>query len=247
MTTKKSSSSSKTKTAKKPAAKKPAAKKAKAVKTAPRPKTVHATEPYHPVFGIVLIVVCAIMAAVLLPFAVKKITEAVESDAMRFSSEYSSVETDNVFKYKTAEETINILEHGTGVVFLGFPSCPWCQSYAKMLNTVAKEHGVEEIYYYNIYNDRENNTENYQKFVSILDEHLQYNQLGEKRIYVPNLTFIIDGEIIGNDFETSKDTLGLENPDEYWTEERVSAWKSKVGDLLDKVKTKTGCKTTCNE
>ncbi|MBQ3294762.1 thioredoxin family protein [Candidatus Saccharibacteria bacterium] len=226
------------KTTKKPAVKKPATKK---------PKTVHATEPYHPAFGVILIIVCALMAAVLLPFAIKKITESVESDAMRFSGEYSSVEVDNVFKYKTAEETKDILEHGTGVVFLGFPSCPWCQSYAKMLNDLAKEKGLTEIYYYNIHDDRENNTEIYQKFVSVLGDYLQYDNTGKKRIYVPNATFIVDGEIIGNNLETSKDTLGLQNPDDYWTEERVATWKEKIGALMEKVKSAQGCATTCNE
>lgn len=227
------------KTTKKPAVKKPATKK---------PKTVHATEPYHPAFGVILIIVCALMAAVLLPFAIKMIVKSIESDAMRFSGEYSSVEVDNVFKYKTAEETKDILEHGTGVVFLGFPSCPWCQSYAKMLNDLAKEKGLTEIYYYNIHDDRENNTEIYQKFVSILGDYLQYDNTGKKRIYVPNATFIVDGEIIGNDLETSKDTLGLQNPDDYWTEERVAAtWKEKIGALMEKVKSAQGCATTCNE
>ena len=237
MATKKSSPR-KTQTAKKSTAKKPVVKKA---------KTVHATEPYHPAFGVILIVVCAIMAAVLLPFAVKKITESVESDAMRFSGEYSSVEVNNVFKYKTAAETEAILEHGTGVVFLGFPSCPWCQSYAKMLNDLAKEKGLKEIYYYNIHDDRENNTAIYQKFVQILGDYLQYDNAGKKRIYVPNATFVIDGEIIGNDLETSKDTLGLKDPNEYWTEEHVAAWKEKVGKLIDKLVEKQGCTTSCNE
>ena len=226
MATKKSTSKKPKTTTKKPAAK----------KAAPKPKvakTVHATEPYHPAFGVVLIIVCALVAAVLLPFAIKMITKSVESDAMRFSSEYSSVEVDNVFKYQTAEEVIDTLKNGTGVVYLGFPSCPWCQNYAKMLNDLAKEKGVKEIYYYNIHDDRENGTEAYEKLVKILGNYLQEDNNGDKRIYVPNLTFVVDGQIIGNDYETSKDTLGLKDPNEYWTDERIATWKEKVGTLLE--------------
>ena len=226
MATKKSTSKKPKTTTKKPAVK----------KAAPKPKvakTVHATEPYHPAFGVVLIIVCALVAAVLLPFAIKMITKSVESDAMRFSSEYSSVEVDNVFKYQTADEVIDTLKNGTGVVYLGFPSCPWCQNYAKMLNDLAKEKGVKEIYYYNIHDDRENGTEAYEKLVKILGNYLQEDNNGDKRIYVPNLTFVVDGRIIGNDYETSKDTLGLKDPNEYWTDERVAAWKEKVGTLLE--------------
>ena len=244
MVNKKSSKATKTKTAKKPVSKKPAVKK---TTSAAAKKTVHATEPYHPAFGVIILIVCAIIVAVLLPFAVSRIAKMTESDAARFAGEYSLVESDNVFKYKSAEETEKILEHGTGVVFLGFPSCPWCQTYAKMLNDLAKEKGLKEIYYYNIATARENNTETYQKFVQILSDYLQYDNVGEKRIYVPNTTFVVDGEIVGNDWETSKDTLGLEKPEEYWTEERVAAWKEKVSLFFDRVLEKQGCTTACNE
>lgn len=176
---------------------------------------------------------CALVAAALLLFGIKAFIKSVESDAMRFSSEYTSVGVNNVYKYKTAEEVINTLKHGTGIIYLGFPSCPWCQSYTKMLNDLAKEKGIKEIYYYNIYDDREHGTAAYDELVGILGDYLQTNASGEKRIYVPNVTFVVDGEIIGNDYETSKDTLGLQKPDDYWTKERVSAWQEKISPLLD--------------
>ena len=44
---------------------------------------------------------------------------------------------------------VKILEHGTGVVYLGFPECPWCQAYVPMLNEVADIEGLEKIYYFN--------------------------------------------------------------------------------------------------
>ena len=250
MANKKSSTTSKTKTTKKPAAKKPVAKKSVssvAKKPATRPKTVHATEPYHPVFGVIILIVCAIVLSLLLPFTVKMIVSSLASDGMRFSDEYSLVEVDNVYKYKTAEETTDILEHGTGVVFLGFPSCPWCQTYAKFLIDVAKETGVEEIAYYNIHDDRESDTDVYKKFVSILGDSLQYDNNGKHRIYVPEVVFVVDGEIIGNDHETSKDTLGLEDPEAYWTDERVEALKTKLAELFKKIAEKKGCATSCND
>ncbi len=245
MATKKTKSS-KTKTVK-TTAKKPAAKKSVTTKSAPKPKTVHATEPYHPAFGIIILIVCALVLAVLLPFAIKALISRPETDAERFSEEYSLVEKNNVFVFKTAEETKKILEHGTGVIFLGFPSCPWCQTYAKMLDELAKEKGIDTVYYYNIREDREKSTQTYQDFVSILSDYLQFDDLGNKRIYVPNVTFVVDGKIIGNDLETSKDTLGNKTPEKYWTEERLAAWKERVGKMMEKVADSTGCETTCNE
>lgn len=58
------------------------------------------------------------------------------TDAQRFKKEYANVRDDNVFIYKSTEEIINILEHGTGIVYLGFPECPWCQAYVKFLDEV---------------------------------------------------------------------------------------------------------------
>ena len=58
---------------------------------------------------------------------------------------------------------------------------------------------------------------------------------GNKRIYVPETVFVIDGAIIGSDHETSKETLGYDNPEEYWTEKRVETWKQNVGALMSRM------------
>ena len=71
-------------------------------------------------------------------------------DGKKFAEEYTSVTKDNVFVYRSAEEIINILEHGTGVVYLGFPECPWCTAYVPYLNEVAKANDVDKVYYYKV-------------------------------------------------------------------------------------------------
>ena len=230
MVTKKSKSTPKTKTAKKTVNKKVTPKSSAAAR-----KTVHATEPYHPVFGIILLIVSIIMGAVLLIGSIKAIVRATYSDAAYFSEKYTEVPMDNVFKIKTLEESLNVLGSGTGIIFFGFPECPWCQAYAPMLNDLAKEYGISEIYYTNIKAERENDTENYQSMVNLLSDYLQEDEEGNKRIYVPETVFVIEGEIIGSDHETSKDTLGYEKPEEYWTEKRVANWKQNVGALMSRM------------
>lgn len=187
-----------------------------------------------------------ILSAVLVVLALCYRRESLITDNIRFSKEYKSVGTENVFVYKEIDEIIKIMENGTGVVYLGFPDCPWCQAYVKYLNEVAKEVGIEKIYYYNILEDRKANTKEYQKIVSILDEYLQYDDEGNKRIFVPNVSFHINGEVIGVDFETSLDTHDLENPKDYWTEEEVSDLKEKLTDLMNKVYSKQNTCTKCN-
>lgn len=165
------------------------------------------------------------------------------TDNIKFSKEYTSVSKDNVFVYRSKEEIINILEHGIGIVYLGYPECPWCMAYVPLLNEIAKNEGIEKIYYYNIREDRKNNTEFYQKVVSILNDYLNYDEEGKKRIFVPNVTFVKEGKIIFNDNETSLISEGT--PSEYWTEEKKTLFNEKfrknINELLDDV-----C-TSCNE
>lgn len=170
-----------------------------------------------------------------------------ETDGEKFAKEYTEVGEDNVFVYRDSDEVIKLLEHGTGVVFLGFPECPWCQTYAKYLNEVAKEVGIDKIYYYNILEDRKNNTDVYKKIVEILGDYLQYDEEGNYRVYVPNVSFHVNGEIIGNDYETSKDTNGFDKPSEYWTEEEVSVLKSRLTDYMEEVYKASNMCTTCNK
>lgn len=150
----------------------------------------------------------------------------------KFSEEYRYVSSENVFVYKSMDEIIDILENGTGVVYLGFPKCPWCQRYVEVLNEVAMEKGIDEISYYNIYEDRKENSEDYRKIVSLLDSHLLTDENGNKRVFVPDLTFVKDGEIIFHDNETSIAPEGY-SPSEYWNEENTNNFKNKIESYFD--------------
>ena len=98
------------------------------------------------------------------------------SDAAKFAEEYTNVEEDNVFLYRNADEIIRILENGTGVVYLGFPECKWCQKYVTYLNEAAKENDITRIYYFDILDARSKNTSEYQQIVSLLEEYLEYTK-----------------------------------------------------------------------
>lgn len=176
----------------------------------------------------------------------KKEESTSNLDAKKFASEYSEVTEDNVFVYKTVDEIIKIMEHGTGVVYLGYPECPWCGAYVKYLNEVAKEVGIEKIYYCNTKEVKEKNMDKYHQLISILDGHLQYTDEGEQWIYVPNVSFHIEGEIIGNDYETSKDTHNLKNPKDYWTEKEVKDLKEKLTNYMEQVHSASNICTDCN-
>lgn len=169
-----------------------------------------------------------------------------KTDSEKFSKEYDSVSSDNVFEYKSINEIINILENGTGVVYLGFPECPWCKAYVVYLNEVAKENDIEVIYYYNILEDGKNNSDGYQKVVNLLSDYLQYDEEGNKRIYVPIVIAIKNGEIIDIDDETAWDTKNYDTPEEYWDNEDLEGLKSKLKNMFIQIKTNI-CTSGCNK
>jgi len=156
------------------------------------------------------------------------------NDAERFALEYPLVGRDNIFVFRTAAQAADILGHGTGVVFMGIKDCPWCQQYAVFLNDVAREMKIDKIFYCDIGEDRQNNTDSYRKITGILSDFLQYDDEGRPKVYVPDLSIVTRGTITGHDFETSKETLGCSTPQEYWTGERINALKERLREGLKK-------------
>ena len=167
------------------------------------------------------------------------------SDAERFAKEYDFT-VNNVFVYRNLDEINKILENGTGVVYLGFPECPWCRGYIPYLNEVAINEHLDKIYYFNILNDRKNNTSGYKKTVQLLNDYLKYDNEGNKRIYVPAVIAVNNGEIVGFDDESSLDTKGYETPEEYWKNEDLDGLKKRLSDMI-KASFPSYCTSGCNK
>lgn len=187
---------------------------------------------------IIIPVVVLIIIAIVVCFFVFK-----GNDSKRFDKEYS-VGEDNAFVYRNAKEVVDILKNGTGIVYMGFPECPWCQAYVKILNETAKEKGISKIYYLNIKEDREKNTKEYQEIVELLRGKLAYTDEGKERVYVPYVAFVTNGKVIDYDSETSvvEDDI---TPDQYWNKEQKERLQVKLGTLMELV-TESTC-TDCNK
>lgn len=190
------------------------------------------------IFGIIAVLILIIS----LSFLFKK---DKMSDAERFSKEYDFT-VNNVFVYRSLDEINKILENGTGVVYLGFPECPWCKGYIPYLNEVAINEHLDKIYYFNILNDRKNNTSGYKKTVQLLNDYLKYDNEGNKRIYVPAVIAVNNGKIVGFDDESSLDTKGYETPEEYWKNEDLDGLKKRLSDMI-KASFPSYCSSGCNK
>ena len=194
------------------------------------------------IFGLIAIIIILIGVVIyLLVRDNNKEDVETPTDAQKFSEEYSSISDDNVFVYASFDEIIDVLDGGSGIVYLGFPECKWCEAYVPYLNEVAEDVGISKILYYNIKEDRSSNSENYQKIVNLLDGYLQNDEEGNPRIYVPAVIFVNGGEIVGFDDETSLDTGGFTNPADYWSEEEVSDLKNRLTSYMQSCTVCTDC------
>ena len=126
---------------------------------------------------------------------VKKIEDNITVDAIRFKEEYEKVSEDNIYKYETYDNVIDLLEGGTGIIYLGFPSCKLCGDILPALNDSAQENGIDEILYYNFKAIRKNNTIEYKYIVKILSEYLNEDDEGNKKLTAPTIVFVKEGDI----------------------------------------------------
>lgn len=191
--------------------------------------------------SILLIIIIAVVGTILIYKHFDK-NEINKKSVTKFSDEYTLVDKDNIFVYSNIDEIVNLLENGTGIVFLAFPECPWCQNYAKYLNEVAKENNIKKIYYLNIKYDRQINSSKYTKLVKLLGDYLYADDSGIAKVYAPDLTFVKNGKIIAHDNETSITTSSMKIED-YWTEENILEFKNKISNYIREYD--TTC-STCN-
>jgi len=165
------------------------------------------------------------------------------NDAKKFKEEYNKVSIKNKFVYKNENEIINTLKNGTGIIFFGFPECPWCQEYVKYLDEVANESSIKEVLYLNILKIRKDNTKEYQKIVETLNDYLDKDEFNNPKIFVPHIVAVKNGKIIGNNNETSIISEPISTTD-YWTEEKVNNLKDVLKNMLDNVTAKI-CTDSC--
>ena len=195
------------------------------------------------IYLISIILLILIVATLFFIFNNKKSNE--ENDNKVFASEYGITE-DNVYVYRTLEEINKILENGTGLVYLGFPECPWCRGYIPIINEVAKEQGLDKIYYFNIKKDREDNSKLYQKTVELLGYNLRYDNEGNRRIYAPSLIAVKNGKVVLLDDTRYWNNKEYDSAEDFWNNEDLTSMKEKLVKMINEVKEKSYCEVDCN-
>ena len=155
------------------------------------------------------------------------------SDQESFTQEFG-ITSDNIYDYKTADEILEIMNTGTGVIFFAFPENTWSHTYAALLNDVAKYYGMNEIFYYNFLNDRSMNNSYYENIVKKLNAYVPVLDNGTRDIYAPTMIMVKNGETIAYDDETSI-PHGDTSVDDYWTHDKQESKKVELGVYFERL------------
>ena len=161
---------------------------------------------------IYIIIFCLLIYAFI--YLGKKEYKVELPDNEKISSMFSMVSTDNVFKIVNATEARMVSRGAKGIVLFGTEN-EWVNYYAYIVNKIAKEVGVEEIYYYDFTKNRKDNNGTYEDIVKNLSNYVTYNDKGVAEIYAPSLLVVSKDEVLLFDSDTSF-IKGKTTPSTYW-------------------------------
>lgn len=129
-----------------------------------------------------------------------------------------TIDSKNKIIYKTTEEVLDLIDKKKSfVLYFGFDTCPWCRSVVPTLASISKELN-QKVYYIDVKDIRDSyeldddnkpklikkGSKDYSKLLEKLEPVLEdYTltdsdnskiEVGEKRIYAPNIISVINGE-----------------------------------------------------
>lgn len=131
-----------------------------------------------------------------------------------------NLEDDHVFTALNEDEAVDFLRTGTGVIYFGFPECPWCRAAMPVMDEAARNVELEQIQYLNVLDIRDTRSLSADGTVIIeepgTDAHAdilaelgdlapEYEGLDDptqRRIYVPLVVAVKDGEAIDSHVST---------------------------------------------
>lgn len=127
---------------------------------------------------------------------------------------------DHVFTTVSEQEAVDFLRDGTGMIYFGFPECPWCRAAVPVMDEAAKSLDIDQIRYLNVLGTRdtrslaedgtvvidEPGSDAYADIIAELGnfapEYEGLNDPTQRRIYVPLVVAVEDGEVVGSHMST---------------------------------------------
>lgn len=106
---------------------------------------------------------------------------------------------ENTFQDMTFEEAITFFEEGkSGLLYFGFPDCPWCQEVLPLLNEAAGD----KVTVYSIRTRDDNRQRLYtdeqkERIAPYIGDFFKENKDGEPTLYVPLVVAVENGTVAG--------------------------------------------------
>lgn len=189
-----------------------------------------------------MVVIDILLGAIIVGIMTFGIYQYLKSDGEKFKAEYEALNNENVninisknnpIKYVTLDEVFDIIQNKTGVIYFGFPGCPWCRNMIPVLFEAAKNNNIDTIYYFNPRNVKKSDNDEYNKLKEILNEYLSEDENGQKVLYVPDVYFIKDGKIVGHHLGTVD---SQEDPTISLTDEEKNELLDIFNELFEKIR-----------
>ena len=102
----------------------------------------------------------------------------------------ANIPFDNNVTYVKEKDLESVLTSGDRVIYFGYTTCPWCRNIVSPLVEVINDNNLDKLYYVDVH------SVNAKSVYDILDEYLEFDNDGNKRLYVPDVYFIKDGRIV---------------------------------------------------
>lgn len=119
------------------------------------------------------------------------------------TSEYAYYKDLDIEKMSFQEAYNYYKEGNSGVLFMAFSDCPYCEVAYPIFREVYNEYKNVPVYYVDITRkEREDGNETYDLWVEALDEFLDPD---DKKIYIPTVIALRDGEVTASVVGTVSD------------------------------------------
>ena len=184
---------------------------------------------------IIYIILFVIFIVLFIYFGTLENTTKKTSDSDKFKNEYKEVNEDNVFVYLNAAETLDYIKKDNILILFGMKNNSFVGNYANILNEVAKNVGIEKIYYYDLTEESKIKNGTYQSIVNYLKDYAVSLDDGSKNIYAPSLLVKNDGIITYFDDEDAI-VHGETNANDYFDNYRTNLKKITLKSVLEDYK-----------
>lgn len=140
---------------------------------------------------------------------------------------------DYVFKEINHSKVLNRLSHkNDSIIYVCVDGNKLCTKYGLLIDEVAKSFSIDNIYYYDIKEDRESNNGTYQKILSKLTNYVVTDDLGKQNLYSPTLIFIKNGLVYSFDDSLSFNH-GKVDIEKVWNETTIESKRNYLFEVME--------------